>query len=502
MTLKRVLVAARERAWRVRVATFLHAEGFVVTEVADFDVALQVAQKDPYEIVLFDYDVLEGDPFNFLYQWHKANPDVPVILMAPAAFPYLPNAFQKSGVLDCLHKPLALSSIRAALHRLLTFSVAHRENEIKETRLPQQISMEKVEREERRGIIIGESQAMKQVLEMVDKVADSDSTILITGASGTGKELIARRIHRLSGRKDQPLVSVNCSALPETLLESELFGHEKGAFTGATEGRLGRFAKAHRGSIFLDEIGDLTQIVQVKLLRVIQEKEFEAVGSNTPKKIDVRIIAATHRNLEKAVADKRFREDLYYRLNVIPIHLPLLRERGEDIPLLVDHFIRQYNKREKRDISGISAEALKALRDYDWPGNIREIENLIERLVILKGSGEIQLNDLNPQICARGKAVEEARQSSLFSYDLPTEGFNLRETLLEVEKQILVQALERTRWNRNRASKLLGLKRTTLIEKMKRLGLDQNLSEESDIPEKEIPETGDLLEGVSTEGHA
>jgi transcriptional regulator with GAF, ATPase, and Fis domain len=300
----------------------------------------------------------------------------------------------------------------------------------------------------------------------VERVADVDSTVLIYGESGTGKELIARAIHYNSYRQDKPWVALNCGAIPEDLLESELFGHEKGAFTGATTTRPGRFELAHGGTLFLDEIAEMRPHLQVKMLRVLQEREFERIGGTRTIKVDVRIIAATNKNLEELVAQKEFRDDLYWRLNVFPLTLPPLRERSSDLPLLVTHFIHRFNAEKKQNVHGITPEAMQRLRAYHWPGNVRELENAVERAVILKGSGFIMPADL-PDTISR-VTVKEAPPTIAF----PDEGLDFDVIVQNFEKQLLRQALEKTNWVKTKAASLLHMNRTTLVEKVKKLRLE------------------------------
>ncbi len=350
--------------------------------------------------------------------------------------------------------------------------------------------------------MVGSNNEILKVFEAIEKVSNTDSTVLICGESGTGKELVARAIHDLSDRKNAPMIPVNCGAIPAELLESELFGHVKGAFTGAISNRPGRFELAQGGTIFLDEIGDMPAILQVKLLRVLQEKQFEPVGSTKPIEANVRIIAATNKDLEQAVKNKTFREDLFYRLNVIPIHLPALRERKSDIPHLVGHFLKLFNEDKKRNLQIDQQEVMDLLVRYDWPGNIRELENLVERLVVFCNDGQIQLRDLPTKIFervelaasrlgAQGKfgfathAVVQADAGSLLlssglklpRFVLPEEGADIREILNVFENDILMQALNRTGGNKNKASELLKMNRTTLVEKLKK----KNLSIEKEL---------------------
>jgi two-component system, NtrC family, response regulator PilR len=317
--------------------------------------------------------------------------------------------------------------------------------------------------------MIGRSKAMKEVFDRIDKVAKTDSTVLITGPSGTGKELVAAALHKLSARSSQNRISVNCGAIPSDLLESELFGHLKGAFTGAISQRKGRFELAQQGSIFLDEIGDMPSLLQVKLLKVLQEKVIEPVGALAPIPVDVRVIAATHRDLEKIVSEGKFREDLYYRLNVIPIKMPALKERREDIPLLISHFLDRFVSADKSNIIHFHKEAMDLLMGYDWPGNVRELENVMERLVILRGGNEILSEDLPAKIF-RSNPLAGQQYKTIF--ELPEIGVDLKQILSDIEDSLIRQAMNRTKGNKNQASKLLALNRTTLIEKMKKKNLE------------------------------
>jgi len=312
--------------------------------------------------------------------------------------------------------------------------------------------------------MVGSSAVMEAFYGLLARVSGSDATILINGETGTGKGLAARAIHRNSSRCDGAFVSINCGAIPENLLESELFGHVKGAFTGATVNKVGKFEQAHGGTIFLDEIGDMSPDLQVKLLRVLEEGEFEPVGSNRTVRVDVRVIAATHRDLEGQVSAGAFREDLYYRLYVIPLVLPPLRERGGDIVLLAEHFLAEFNARQQASVSGISEEARGLLQRHGWPGNVRELRNLMERLVVLKAEGEITAEDLPVKL--RGEAGVRPVLGGAVA--LSEEGINLNSAVTEFEKALILQSLEKTQWVKNKAARLLNLNRTTLVEKIKR----------------------------------
>lgn len=333
-----------------------------------------------------------------------------------------------------------------------------------------------------RSPLVGESLEISNIFSTIEKVSQTDSTVLISGESGTGKELVARAIHENSPRREKPLVVVNCAAIPSELLEAELFGHMKGAFTGATQSRQGRFEMAHEGTLFLDEVGELPLHLQSKLLRVLQTKQFEPVGSSKTMDVDVRIIAATNRDLEESIAKKEFRDDLYYRLAVIPIRIPPLRERKGDIPLLIHHFVKQFNEITGHSVEDPTGLILDSLLAYDWPGNVRELENLMERLVILKGQGSVDLGDLPHRIFqkfAEGKP-QNAEMLSEFQFPrmvLPQQGLDLKAIVSAFENHLVDQALARTNGNKNRASELLQLNRTTLVEKLRKRGMIIPLSE-------------------------
>ncbi|MCX7988636.1 MAG: sigma-54 dependent transcriptional regulator, partial [Thermodesulfovibrio sp.] len=316
------------------------------------------------------------------------------------------------------------------------------------------------------------SPKMQEIFSLITKVADSDATILITGESGTGKELIAKTIHYMSYRSKYPFVPINCGAIPKELLESEFFGYEKGAFTGAVATKKGRVELADKGTLFLDEIGELLLPLQVKLLRFIQEREFERVGGGKTLKVDVRIISATNRDLEKDVLEGKFREDLFYRLNVIPIHIPPLRERKEDIPLLLNHFLAKFCKKRKRQILTISKDAMRCLENYHWPGNIRELENLCDRLSVLVSGNKVEIYDLPEKILGNQKDLYQPSKTldvTAGDFVFPENGFDLNKVLNDFERKAIIEALKRTNGVKSKAASLLGLNRTTLIEKMKKM---------------------------------
>jgi transcriptional regulator with GAF, ATPase, and Fis domain len=338
--------------------------------------------------------------------------------------------------------------------------------------------------------LIGKSPSLLEILDLIEKAADANSTVIVNGESGTGKEMIARALHHNSQRKKYSFIPVNCAAIPSELMESELFGHEKGAFTGAMNTRRGRFELADKGTLFLDEIGDLTLPLQVKLLRVLAENEIDRVGGNQSIKIDVRIIAATHKNLEKLIEEGGFREDLYYRLNVIPISLPPLRERKPDISILANYFLQNINLEKNKSILGIDDRTMDILNNYPWPGNIRELANFIERMVVLSGGPTLMPSDLPakvledvpeekwaplPDQTPNESPAEYLRQNNKRSFlgGLPAEGINLKKTVEDFEKELILEALAKTNWVKNKAAVLLGLNRTTLVEKLKKMKIRQ-----------------------------
>jgi sigma-54 dependent transcriptional regulator, flagellar regulatory protein len=313
--------------------------------------------------------------------------------------------------------------------------------------------------------MIGRSSRMLEIFELIEKVADCDSTILINGETGTGKGLVARAIHKKSRRRAKPFISINCGAIPENLLESELFGHVKGAFTGATTTKPGKFELADGGTVFLDEIGDMSADLQVKVLKVLEEGEFEAVGGSKTIKVDVRIITATHRDLSEEVQKGNFREDLFYRLYVIPMMLPALRERTQDIPHLAAYFLTESNRRNQRQVNGMSADVIEDMMAHRWPGNVRELKNLVERMVVLKATGTITRRDLPPELKTGARGGEAPAAAVL---EISEDGICLTSAVTEFEKALILQSLEKTQWVKNKAAKLLHLNRTTLVEKIKR----------------------------------
>jgi DNA-binding NtrC family response regulator len=445
----RVLVVDDEPAQRELVAGFLRKHGFDIAQAGGGREAVARFRQEPFDLVLTDLRMGDLSGLELLEAVRALNPETAVIVVT--AYGTIETAVRaiKSGAADYLSKPLNLDEL---LHRI--HQVRERQRLLHENR---ELRLALAERHRVEGII-GESGQMQEVLSLVRRVAGSDATVLIRGESGTGKELIAKAIHYASARAGGPLVKVNCAALPESLLESELFGHEKGAFTGAATARKGRFELADGGSLFLDEIGDLSPHLQVKLLRVLQEREFERVGSSRPITINVRLLAATHRNLEALMRSGAFRDDLYYRINVVTIALPPLRERREDLPLLIDHFLRRLAAKNGKTIQGLARDAREALLRYDYPGNVRELENLIERAVVLTRDEVITLADL-PLTLQEPAPLEREAERGLVA---AVEG---------LERRMIREALSRADGVQTRAAEQLGVSERVLRYKLRKYGL-------------------------------
>ena len=449
----KILIAEDEKTQRDLLEGFLIKEGFSVEAVANGKEVLHKLEGDFFDIALVDYKMPELDGLQTLREIRKLYPDLPVVMMTAYGTVETAVASMKEGALDYLTKPIDLDELLLMLQKVI-----ERSNLIKENK---ELKVQLQERYAFPYIVYG-SPKMEEVMGLVARVAPSQTTILIRGESGTGKELIANAIHYASPRSGKPWVKVSCAAIPETLLESELFGHEKGAFTGATQKRIGRFEEADGGSIFLDEIGDLSPGTQVKLLRILQDKEFQRLGSNFTLKTDVRVITATHRNLEETIKKGLFREDLYYRLDVISIVLPPLRERREDIPLLIDHFLKKYSQENQKSVSEISKEARTLLLRYPYPGNVRELENLIERAVVLCRGEMITTQDLPFHV--KEETPEKPWISSKKIKSLP-------ESLEEIERDSIIKALHQHQGIQTKAAESLGISERVLRYKMKKYGI-------------------------------
>ena len=447
----RIVVVDDEPAQRELIGGFLTKQGHEVFPAASGPEAFAYVKSRQVDLVLSDCRMPGMSGPELLLGIKALNPEIPLILMT--AYGTVETAVQamKDGAADYLTKPLDLEELLIRVARVAERSRLRGEVRDLQARL--------VERHRLEGII-GESGRMQEVLALAKRVAPSDATVLIRGESGTGKELIARAIHFNSPRASGPLVNLNCAALPEQLLESELFGHEKGAFTGAVAQRKGRFEQADGGSIFLDEIGDLSPALQVKLLRVLQEREFERVGGNRTLTVDVRVLAATHRDLERALRDGTFRDDLYYRLNVVTIQIPPLRERREDIPPLLEHFVRKFAEKNRRDVTGLTAAARDALLKYEYPGNVRELENVVERAILLCRGRVIDLEDLPATVRPGQRGGAEPLPK-----DLPG-------ILADIERQAIASALEQSGGVQTQAADSLGISERVLRYKMKKYGLE------------------------------
>ncbi len=458
MNSPRVLIVDDESSLRTALFRVLDRRGLSVITANKIEEAKALCQIDqPLDLALIDMNLPDGDGIEFMTSVKAQHPACQVIILTGhGSIESAVRATQK-GAFHFITKPFNMEELMSLVDKALTHKKLQQENLQLRSELGRKYQFDQ---------IIGHSAEIQGVLSLVERVSDSDSTVLVTGESGTGKELIAKAVHYNSPRAQNPFIAINCGAIPSELLESELFGHMKGAFTGAIANRVGRFELADGGTIFLDEIGDLEPALQVKLLRVLQERVIEPVGGSKGVPVNVRVIAATNKNLEEQVAQGRFREDLFYRLNVIPIVIPGLRERKSDIPILFNHFVEIFNRNKVKKLTGITTDAMDFLVNYPWPGNIRELENLVERLAILKGHGQVDVNDLPAKY--RSAATSSVDKVSLA---IPDDGLDFNSAVDQFENELILRALERTGWNRNQAAHLLRLNRTTLVEKIKKKGL-------------------------------
>jgi DNA-binding NtrC family response regulator len=474
----RILVVDDEENVLNVLTEYLTSKGYKIDPYSSSEAALMALKKNENHVMITDLKMPKIDGIQLIkyIQQEYLNTlgivltgygslETAISAMNHGAFAYIlkPFKFEEllSTVESAMHYYELLNSdnipsklvARGNLLRRFAETKAVRENTILRSQMRDKYKFEN---------IVGASLQMQKVFEMVEKVADTSATVLITGESGVGKELVARAIHYNSSRRTRPLVVVNCGAIPEELLESELFGHERGAFTGAIKTRFGRFELADGGTVFLDEIGDMSLTLQVKLLRVLQEKCFERIGGSKTIHVDVRIIAATNQDLDALVASGKFREDLFYRLNVVPIHIPPLRERRQDVPLLLNHFLERSNKMNNGNIEGVTEQSLDVFTAYEYPGNVRELQNIVERLVVIKKSGLVSIEDL-PEKMYGAKPEEELEMDVVKGYDTLVNDF---------EKALIMKALNQTKGVKSQAARLLQMNRTTLIEKMKRLGIE------------------------------
>jgi two-component system response regulator AtoC len=444
-----------ESALRGLMAERLSERGFDVVESDTGEKAIEYLDQFAFDILITDLRLPGIDGTRVIEAAKQRYPGIVAIVITGYGTVRDAVEAMKRGASDYVTKPFQFDELLHVLDKALEQRRLASENAYLRSQLEQRYQF---------GGILGRSRPMQELFHLLETVASANSTILITGETGTGKEVVARAIHHNSPRKAHRFVALNCSAIPETLLEAELFGHVRGAFTGAVGARQGRFEQAHKGTLFLDEVGTMSTALQMKLLRALQEREFERVGDSQTIKVDVRVIGATNSNLANMVAEGSFREDLFYRLNVIPIHLPPLRERRDDIPILARHFLDKYSPALQMQIS---QGAMRVLMAFSWPGNVRQLENAIERAVTLSsGRKEIDLPDLPPEI----QAVPEAATAPFVEF--PDEGLDMPAYLSSIEKDLIKRSLQRTGGNRNKAAELLRIKRTTLVEKLKRLGPD------------------------------
>jgi two-component system response regulator PilR (NtrC family) len=452
---KHLLIVDDENALREAIAERLEDHGFVVEQAHSGEAALERLAEFAFDILITDLRLPGIDGRRVLEAALERYPEIiPIVITGYGTVKDAVEAI-KQGAADFITKPFQFDALLHVLRSALEQRRLKTENAYLRSQLEDRYRIDG---------LVGQSGVMRDLFQLLETVARISSTVLITGETGTGKELAARAIHHNSPRRANRFVAINCSAIPETLLEAELFGHVRGAFTGAVGTRQGRLEQAHKGTLFLDEVGTMSPALQAKLLRVLQEREFERVGDSHTVKIDVRVIAATHSDLARMVADGTFREDLFYRLNVIPVQLPALRERREDVPLLVQHFVGKLSVDSGRGAVTVSQEALRRLMAYQWPGNVRQLENVVERaLAFNHGRSHLDVQDLPPEIQSQPAPVD----SSLVWF--PDDGLDFASYIEGVELSLIRRSLERTQGNKRQAAKLLNLKRTTLIEKLKRL---------------------------------
>lgn len=444
---KKILVVDDDATHRLMLEAVLESEGYEVYQADDGETAVDAVKKEFYDFILMDIRMARMSGIDALKEIKKISPGIPVLIMTAYASVETAVDALKSGAYDYITKPLDTEKLKRIIASELEHSDLKQEVAVLKERLGDRFDLSN---------IIGKSRKMKEVFEILAMAAPSDATVLIKGESGTGKELIANAIHQNSPRAGNPFIKVNCAALPEPLLESELFGHERGAFTGAVSMRKGRFELADGGSIFLDEISEMSPAMQARLLRVLQEQEFDRVGGMKTVKVDVRVISATNKDLELEVKEGRFREDLFYRLNVISVPLPSLRERKEDIPVLAEHFLSVFSEKNRRVIKGFHPKTLDLFMRHDWPGNVRELENTIERCVIMTRSESISPGDLPMNIQALSGDLEEDNTGV-------RPGWSMR----EVERDLIIKTLEQTGGNKTKAAEILGINRKTLQNKLK-----------------------------------
>ena len=462
MAAARILVVDDERSMREVLFSMLKNEGYDVAVAEGGEAAIEAVRRETFDAIITDVRMPKVDGLQVLKATKELSPSTVVIMITAFGSSETAVEAMKLGAYDYITKPFKYDEVTLNIKRALERKRLRDENLNLKRRLETQYRFEN---------IIGKSAKIVEVFDTIRKIADSFSTVMVTGESGTGKELVAQAIHVNSPRRDKPFISVNCGAIPEGLMESELFGHVKGAFTGAVVNKVGLFSAADGGTLFLDEITEIPSLLQVKLLRAIQEREIRRVGDTKDIKVDVRLIAATNKDLESAVGSGTLREDLFYRLNVIPIHIPSLRERVEDIPLLVAHFLQKFGKELAKEVRGVSAEALALLEQYHWPGNIRELENVVERALVL-GTGDVLSVESLPE------SIRRQRPPRGVDLELPEAGLDLDATLDQIERRLLEKALERTKGVQTRAAELLHLSFRQFRYKLQK----HNLGRSRDVP--------------------
>lgn len=454
----KILVADDEKSMREFLDIMLKKEGYKVTLASNGDEVMRLIEKDIFDLALVDIRMPKQDGISVLKKIKSFSPETVVIMITAYASADTAIKAMKEGAYDYITKPFKIEEIKLIIQNALEKKHLQKEN----------LLLKKVVRDRYHfDNIIGQSSRMMELYDLLEKVAPTKTNILITGESGTGKELVAKAIHYNSPRRDKPFVTLNCGAIPESLIESELFGHMKGAFTDAISTKKGLFEVADEGTLFLDEISELPLMMQVKLLRVLQDREFKRVGGTEDIRVDVRIISATNKDLEEAVREKQFREDLFYRLNVIQLKIPSLQDRKEDIPLLANYFLKKYSEELGKQITQISPDALRILLQYDYPGNVRELQNIIERAVALETSSELTAQNLSSYI-----EEQLPYKKKFFDLEIPTEGVDLEKIVEDVERTLILKALERTNGIKKKAAELLHINFRSMRYRLEKYGLN------------------------------